>query len=64
MLFNVYCNKTVYSPKLGQGSNPILLSYEKEQNNAIFSNIDGPRDYQTKWSKSYKYIVSLTCGIQ
>ena len=81
MLFDVYCKKTVYSPKLGQGSNPnvhqqrndwrcvhiyngILLSYEKEQNNAICSNIDGPRDYQTKWSKSYKYTVSLTCGIQ
>ena len=30
----------------------ILLSYEKEQNNAICSNMDGPRDYHTKWRKS------------
>ena len=30
----------------------ILLSHKKEQNNAICSNMDGPRDYQTKWSKS------------
>ena len=25
---------------------------KKEQSNAICSNMDGPRDYQTKWSKS------------
>ena len=25
---------------------------KKEWNNAIWSNIDGPRDYHTKWSKS------------
>ena len=30
----------------------ILLSRKKEQNNAICSNMDGPRDYHTKWSKS------------
>ena len=29
----------------------ILLSYKKEWNNAICSNMDGPRDYHTKWSK-------------
>ena len=29
-----------------------LLSHKKEWNNAICSNIDGPRDYHTKWSKS------------
>ena len=32
--------------------NGTLLSHRKEWNNAIFSNIDGPRDYHTKWSKS------------
>ena len=32
--------------------NGILLSHKKEQNNAICSNMDGPRDYHTKWSKS------------
>ena len=30
----------------------ILLSYMKEWNNAICSNIHGPRDYYTKWSNS------------
>ena len=32
--------------------NEILLSHKKEQNNAICSNMDGPRGYRTKWSKS------------
>ena len=30
----------------------ILLSHKKEWNNAICSNMDGPIDYHTKWSKS------------
>ena len=32
--------------------NKILLGHKEEQNNAICSNMDGPRDYHTKWSKS------------
>ena len=32
--------------------NGILLSHKKEQNNAICSDMDGPRDCHTKWSKS------------
>ena len=32
--------------------NRILLSHKKEWNNAICSNIDRPRDYHTKQSKS------------
>ena len=32
--------------------NGILLSHKKEQNNTISNNMDGPRDYHTKWSKS------------
>ena len=32
--------------------NGILLSHKKEWNNAICSNMDGPRDYHTKWSNS------------
>ena len=32
--------------------NEILLSHQKEWNKAISSNMDGPRDYHTKWSKS------------
>ena len=31
--------------------NGILLSHEKEWNNATCSNMDGPRDHHTKWSK-------------
>ena len=31
--------------------NGILLSCKKELINAICSNVDGPRDYHTKWSK-------------
>ena len=31
--------------------NGILTSHKKEWNNAICSNIDGPRDYHTKWSQ-------------
>ena len=31
--------------------NGILLSHEKEGNNAICSNTDGPRDDHTQWSK-------------
>ena len=32
--------------------NGVLLSHKKEQNNAICSNMDGLRNYYTKWSKS------------
>ena len=32
--------------------NEILLSHQKEWDNAICSNMDGPRDYHTKWRKS------------
>ena len=43
----------------------ILLSHKKEWNNAIYSNMDGPRDYHAKWSKTdkYKSHISLICGI-
>ena len=32
--------------------NGIFLNHIKEWNNSICSNMNGPRDYQTKWSKS------------
>ena len=32
--------------------NGILFSHKKEWNNAICSNMGGPRGYHTKWSKS------------
>ena len=34
--------------------NGILPSHKKEWDNAICSNMDGPRDCHTKWSKSDK----------
>ena len=34
--------------------NGILLSHKKEWNNAICSNMDGPRDHHTKWSQTEK----------
>ena len=36
--------------------NAILLSHKKEQNNAICSNMDGPRDYHTEWSQTQRHI--------
>ena len=32
--------------------NGIFLSHKKEWNNAICSNMDGPRDCHTEWNKS------------
>ena len=32
-------------------TNGIPLSYKKEWNDAMCSNMDGPRDYHTKWNK-------------
>ena len=46
--------------------NGILLSHKKEWNSAICSNMDGPRDYHIKWSKSDKdkcCKLSLICKI-
>ena len=46
--------------------NGILLSRKKEWNNAIYSNMDGPRDNQSEVSQTGKdkyHMISLTCGI-
>ena len=46
--------------------NGILPSRKKEQTSAICTNVDRPRDYQTKLSKSEKDMcpmISLLCGI-
>ena len=34
--------------------NRIVLSHKKERNNAICSDMDGPRDYHNKWNKPYR----------
>ena len=45
----------------------ILLSHQKEGNDAICSNMDGPGDCHSKWSKSEKdkyHMTWLICEIQ
>ena len=42
------------------------LSHKMQWNNAICSNMDEPRDYHSKWSKSDRgkyHVISLICGI-
>ena len=34
--------------------NGLLLSHKKEWNPAIWSNMDGPREYHTEWSDSQR----------
>ena len=47
--------------------NGILLSQQKEQNNAIWSNMDGPRDYilseVSQKEKDKYHMILLICGI-
>ena len=43
-----------------------IYTYIYELNDFIWSNMDGPRDYHNKWSKSDKdkyHMISLMCGI-
>ena len=53
--------------------NGILFSHKKEQNNAICSNMDGPRDRHTEWTRSDRerqisyniaYMLNLKQGVQ
>ena len=49
--------------------NEILLSHKNEQNNAFCSNMDRPRDYHVKWSKSDRerqisYDVTYLCNVK
>ena len=37
---------------------------KKEQNNAICSNMDGPRDYHIKWSKSKANIIQYCLNVE
>ena len=39
--------------------NGTLHSHKKEWNHAICNNMDGPRDYHTKWSKLDKDKITL-----
>ena len=40
--------------------NGILLSNKKEQNNAICSNMHGPRDCHTEWTQTHKDKYNIT----
>ena len=47
----------------------ILLSHKKGWNNTICSNMDGPRDYHTKWSKlererQISYDMAYMCNLK
>ena len=48
--------------------NGILFSLRKEWNNAICGNMDGPRDWQTEWSKADRekqiYDITYMCCIK
>ena len=46
------CDIYIYNIYIYIYNMEILLSHKKEWNNAICSNMDGPRDYHTKRSKS------------
>ena len=43
--------------------NWLLLGHNNNEIMPIFSNMDGPRNYHTKWSKLDKYMLSLIYGI-
>ena len=60
-------NRGMYKEDVVCTYNGILLSHVKEQNNAICSNMDRPRDCHTKWSQTEKdkyHMIPLICGIQ
>ena len=45
---------------------PYIWRNEKEGNNAICNNMDGPRGFHSKWSKSEKdkyHVILLICGL-
>ena len=44
--------------------NGILLSHKKEWNNAVCSNMDGPRDYHTKWSQRQIYDITYMWNLK
>ena len=61
-VFTIYNNQDIETHKWMNKEdvvhiyNGICFSRKKEQNNATWNNMDGPRDYHTEWSKSEKEI--------
>ena len=76
----VFCNITIalqQKPEIPQTQllpqySPLLVSMikinwqnkKKEWNIAIFSNMDGPREYQTKWSQRQIYDITYTWDLK
>ena len=62
-----YIHNRIHTHREIYTHNRILLSYQKEWNNSICNNMNGPRDYHTSWSKSEEkdkyHMISLICGI-
>ena len=64
---NVYTHTHTHTRAHTHTHTGILFSHQKEWNNAICSNTNGPRDDHTKWSQKEKekyHMVSLICGIK
>ena len=62
----IYTQRNIVVAELVSHVHGILPSHKREWNNAICSNMDGPRDYHTKRSKSEKdkyHIISFMCRI-
>ena len=62
-----HCGSVVTNSSLGTSLSHRCSLFLKKGSNAIFSNMDVPRDYHTNWSKPDKnkyHRISLICGIQ
>ena len=42
----------------------ILLNHKKEQNNAIYSNMNATRNYHNKWSQKDKYVITYMWNLK
>ena len=50
--YYIFINKGIDKEDVIHIHNGILLNHKKEKNHAICSNMDGPRECHTEWSKS------------
>ena len=64
-MWDIYTQRNIVVAELVTHVHGILPSHKREWNNAICSNMNGPRDYHTKRSKSEKdkYHISFMGGI-
>ena len=62
----IYTRSCLENPGWVWSGSGILLNHKKEGSNTIYSNMDSPREYHTKWNKSERdehHLISLTRGI-